>query len=454
MENIIKVITDVNSAINNFIWGPVMLILLVGVGIYFSIRCGFIQVTKFGTVMKSTIGTMFHKKERTKGTITPFQAMSTALAGTIGTGNIVGVATAIVAGGPGAVFWMWVSAIFGMVTKYAEVLLAVKFREKDSSGKYIGGPMYYIQNGLGARWLGMIFAFFCVFASFGIGNMTQSNSISTSMASTFGIPTIVTGVLVAICVGFAVIGGMSRIVKITEKVVPFMAIFYIFATVTILFINRSSIIPAFETIFTDAFNFQAGVAGVMGYFISKGMRYGFARGVFSNEAGLGSAPIAHASADTDSPVKQGLWGIFEVFADTLVMCTLTALVIITSGLWTTGLDGADLTNAAFTSSLGTWGGIALSISLLFFAMSTIMGWSVYGERSLYYLTKKPWITVLFKIVFIGLIVVGATMELELVWSISDTLNGLMAIPNLIGLVGLSGIVIATTKEYFKKDKLK
>lgn len=331
-----------------------MLALLVGTGVYLSVRVGFIQVGKFGYMWKNTIGTLFDGKHKDKlvDGITPFQAVSTALASTVGTGNITGIATAITIGGPGAVFWMWVSAFFGMVTKYSEILLALTFREKNAKGENVGGPMYYIENGLGWKWMAVLFAIFAALASFGIGNMTQSNSIAQALEQTFSIPTWISGVIVAIVVAVVILGGIKSIASVNEKVVPFMAAFYIVCAVIVLIVNFQNIPHAFALIFENAFTLPSAAGGAAGYTIVMAMRYGFARGVFSNEAGLGSAPIAHAASSTQDPVEQGLWGIFEVFLDTIVICTLTALVVLTSGLWnTSGLDGAPLSIAAFNQAI-------------------------------------------------------------------------------------------------------
>lgn len=457
MNEFINALEQVNNAVNGFVWGPVMLVLLVGTGIYLTIRTRFFQFTRFGDITKNTIGTLFSRKDREKdpkGAITPFQAVSTALAGTIGTGNIVGVATAITMGGPGAVFWMWVSACFGMVTKYSEIVLAVKYREKNAEGLWVGGPMYYIQNGLQQKWLAVLFAAFCALASFGIGNMTQVNSISSAMEGSFGISTWITGLICAAIVALVIIGGVKRIAMVTERVVPFMALLYICGSLIVIGINYAAVPAAFKMIFAYAFDFHSAVGGAVGYTVMQAIRFGLARGVFSNEAGLGSAPIAHAATSEQNPVKQGLWGVFEVFVDTIIVCSMTALVILTSGLWNSGITGAELTSAAFSASLGNYGGYFISISILFFALSTILGWSYYGERSIEYITSKnKTIIMIYRALFIGCIVIGATSNLTLVWGIADTLNGLMAIPNLIALLGLSGIVIDMTREYLQNKDI-
>ncbi len=444
-----ETIANINSVINSFVWGPYMLVLLVGTGIFITFATGFFQVSRIKLWCSKTFGALGKKRAAGKN-ITPFQAVSAALASTVGTGNIAGVATAIVAGGPGAVFWMWVSAFFGMMTKYAEVLLAVHFREKDENGIHFGGPMYYIEKGMKVKWLAVAFALFGAFASFGIGNMTQSNSIAGALQS-FSIPPIATGLVFAILAGLVIIGGIKRIATVTEKLVPFMAVLYFIGAVVLLVINVAKIPEAFSVIFESAFNIKSVGGGVMGYGIAQAMRYGVARGVFSNEAGLGSAPIAHAASDSKNPAEQGLWGIFEVFVDTIVICTLTALIVLTSGLYMSGdLSGAALTASAFESGFGSAGNVFLSISLICFAFSTIIGWSYYGERCLAYLSKNnKVVTQVYRILFIVSIVVGATLELTLVWNIADTLNGLMAIPNLIAILALSKIIITLTKKYLK-----
>lgn len=452
MLGFVKSIESINGIINDIVWGPYMLVLLVGTGIYFSIRTNFLQIRRFGFTLKETLMKIFDKPETSEeGEITPFQALSTALAATIGTGNIVGVATAIALGGPGSIFWMWISAFFGMLTKYAEVVLAIQFREKNAKGAWVGGPMYYIEKGLGLKWLAVIFSIFGAIAAFGIGNMVQSNSVAVALRTTFNIPPIVTGCFLAIAAGAVILGGLKRIASITEKIVPFMALFYVIGSLVILFLNFSGIPGAFALIFKHAFTPAAATGGFAGAIVMEGMKRGIARGVFSNEAGLGSAPIAHAAAMTDHPVRQGLWGIFEVFADTIVICTLTALSIISTGVWSSGLTGAALTTEAFNHGLPGPGGIIVAIAIFFFAFSTILSWAYYGERCAEHLFGSG-VNIVYRLIWIPLIVVGAIGGLGLIWDIADTLNALMAIPNLIGLLGLSGIVIKLTKEFFQSKK--
>lgn len=465
MVSAVESLVALNSAVNGFVWGPIMLLFLVGTGIYLTIRTGFFQVTKFGFTCKHTVGKLLSRKlaKADAENISPFQAVSTALASTVGTGNIVGVATAITAGGPGAVFWMWTSAFFGMMTKYGEIVLALKFREKNARGQYTGGPMYYIKNGLKWNWLACIFAVFAVLASFGIGNIAQASSIATAFEASFGLNTLVVGLILAVIVAAVIIGGIKNIARVTEKLVPFMAVFYVVLSVVVLVVNADAILPTIKLIFYAAFNPQAAVGGVAGYTIMMAIQKGVARGVFSNEAGLGSAPIAHSASNTKEPVEQGLWGIFEVFVDTMIICTLTALVVLTTGVWEQGvgtapaLSGSALPIAAFNTSLpGAWGGWALTICLALFAFSTILGWSYYGEKSLEFLLRKrekglrPAIFI-YRIIFTVIVVVGAvagtSAGIKFVWDVSDTLNGLMAVPNLIAVIGLSSIIFAETKKY-------
>lgn len=441
-------IEKVNSFVNGIVWGWPMLILLVGCGIIFTFRLNFIQLRKFAFTMKNTLFKAFKKDNSAKeGELTAFQAVSTALAATVGTGNIAGVALAIATGGPGAVFWMWLSAFFGMCTKFAEVVLAVTFRERSANGEYSGGPMYYIKNGLKLPWLAYSFAFFGAFASFGIGNMTQSNAISQTMNTTFHVDTKITGIILVILTGIVVIGGIKRIALVTERLVPFMSIFYIIGGLVILVLEADKIPGAFALIFKSAFKPEAALGGALGVSLKLTMKMGIARGVFTNEAGLGSAPIAHAASNTDHPVRQGLWGIFEVFTDTIVVCSITALTIMTSGLWNSGLEGADLTAAAFESGF-TGGKYIVSIGLLLFAFSTILGWAYYGEKCFKFLAGYK-IGKYYRFLYVPACYLGATGSLQLMWNISDTLNGLMAIPNLVGLILLSKVVVILTKDFFK-----
>ena len=462
----IEIITKINSAVNNFVWGPVMLLLLVGTGVYLTARTGCIQAAKFGYIMRNTVGSLFRRREKRDKdakNLTPFQAVTTALAGTVGTGNIAGVTGAIFAGGPGAVFWMWFAAFFGMFTKFAEIVLALKYRQVDENGVHYGGPMYYIEKGLGMKWLAVLFSLVAGFACFGIGNISQSSEIAGAMEGLFGMSGLTTGVLLAVVVGIVVLGGVQRIGRVTSYMVPFMAIFYIGAGLAVILLRIDQVPAALASIFTSAFSFEAVGGGVFGYAIMVAMRQGFARGVFSNEAGLGSAPMAHAASETQEPVEQGMWGVFEVFIDTIVICTLTSLAVILSGVLDVGLDSYATNGAAAVAAFnailpGTIGGTIIQISLLFFALSTILGWSQYGNRAISYLLGKkavlPYYIVFLLFVFWGCMMVGdaagsaAVSNLSsVVWNVADVMNALMAIPNCIAVLGLSAIIARETKHY-------
>ncbi len=460
MERVLETVTSINSAINNVVWGPVMLVLLVGTGAYLTIRTGWIQATRFGYILRKTVGSLFKKSDkdgRDSKNLTAFQAVSTALASTVGTGNIAGVTGAIFAGGPGAVFWMWVAAFFGMFTKFSEIVLAVKYRQVDRDGTHHGGPMYYIEKGLGMKWLAVLFAVIAGIASFGIGNIAQGVEIAGSLKSLFGWSGLTSGIVLAAVVAVVILGGVKRIGQIASYIVPFMAIFYVLAGIAIIALRITDVPAAFLAIFQSAFSFEAVGGGIFGYAIMVAMRNGFARGVFSNEAGLGSAPMAHAAAETKDPVEQGMWGVFEVFVDTIVICTITAMAVILSGVLNTpgGIDALGGNGAAAAAAFnailpGELGGMVLQVSLLFFALTTILGWSYYGECCWGYLTGNNKVVLfLYKVVFILVCVLGATGSGQLMWDISDTLNGMMAIPNLIALLLLSGTVIRITREYFQ-----
>lgn len=438
---------EINGIINEFVWGPPMLFLLVGTGVYLTLRTKFFSITKLGYILKNTFLKMFKKTSAGEGEVTAFQAVATALAATVGTGNIAGVATAISIGGPGAVFWMWVSAVFGLTTKFAEVVLSIEFREKNKAGQWVGGPMYYIENGMKKKWLASIFALFGALAAFGIGNMVQSNSVAAALEFSFGVPKLVTGLVLAGISAVVILGGIKRIGQVTERLVPFMAAFYIIGALFIIIVNIDQLGNALSLIFGSAFTGTAAVGGFAGSTLSMAMRRGVSRGVFSNEAGLGSAPIAHAAASTDHPVRQGLWGVFEVFVDTLVICTLTALSIIMSGVWNKGSTGAALTTEAFNTAMPGFGGYIVSIGILLFAYSTILGWAYYGEKCIEFIAGTKAILP-YRIVYVPLVVVGAVGGLAVLWDLADTLNGLMAIPNLIALLALSPIVLKRTKEFF------
>ncbi len=463
MENVINVLNDALGFIYDNILSILMMILLIAAGLFLSVRTRFLQFRRFGYVLKNTIGSLFNKNlhKQDKGSVSPFQAVTTALAGTIGTGSIAGVATALVLGGPGAVFWMWISALLGMVTKYSEVVLALKFREKNENGAYVGGPMYYIKNGLGKKWLAGMFAAFAMIACIGTGNATQSNSISGVLDMNFGVAPWITGVVLTIIVGVVIIGGVKRIAAVNEKLVPVMAGFFILASVFALIFNADKIPAAFSLIFKEAFNLKSAFGGAAGYSILSAMRYGVGRGVFSNEAGLGSAPIAHSASSAENPVRQGIWGIFEVFITTIVICTMSAVVILTSGIYSDAymagvapsVSGAALSSAAFNEALPYVGGFGIAFSTVFFALSTMLGWAYYGEASVGYLFKnhsKTAITI-YRIVYVVFVFVGAVAEINTVWLVADCFNALMALPNLIALIGLSGLVVKITREHFASE---
>lgn len=470
MKQFITFITELNSTVNGFVWGPIMLVFFLFVGLMFTIRTNFFQITQFKKWFNVTFLQIFKNKKvrktKDKHAISQFQSLCTALAATIGTGNIAGVATAITVGGPGAIFWMWLSAFLGMMTNYAENTLGIKYRYKDEKGQWIGGAMIYMERGLKIKWLAktlaIVFSIFCVVASFGIGNMTQVNSIATGLQSSFNLNPIITAVLLMVFVSLVIIGGIKRIASVTEKIVPFMAVFYILGGLIIIGCNVAEVPHAFGLIFGEAFNFKAAGGGIVGYGIAQAMKNGIARGVFSNEAGLGSSVMVHSASDVKEPVVQGMWGVFEVFADTLVVCTITALIILTSGVYdmdtylvaigngTEVLNGAPLTSASFAATI-PYSDKFVSIALILFAFSTVLGWSFYGERAVTYLFGRKGVLP-YKIIFVAAIYLGCTASLDLVWDISDTFNGLMAIPNLIAITILSGEVVKMTKDYLKRVK--
>lgn len=433
--------------IGGYVWGPPLLILIVGTGIYLTVRLGVLQLRLLPYALKLTFSKGVDKES--KGDISHFQALSTAMAATVGTGNIVGVATAVVLGGPGAIFWMWLSAFFGMATKYGEAVLAVKYRITDSQGKMAGGPMYYLEHGLKQKWLAVLFAIFGSIAAFGIGNGTQSNSVASIVDDTFGLAPWITGLILMVFAALVILGGIKTIGKVTAFFVPFMVLFYVLAGLVIMVLNFELIPAALGTIFSAAFTGEAAVGGAIG----AAIRYGVARGVFSNEAGLGSAPIAAAAAKTDMPGRQGLVSMTQVLFDTLIVCSITGITIVMSGLYVdSGLEGAPLTSAAFGQFLGGVGPYIVAIGLIFFASSTIIGWSYYGEKCFQYLFKSPGLLIVYRVVFVAVVFVGATVSLDVVWSFSDVMNGLMAVPNLIGLLGLSGVIVYETKRVLAKAK--
>ena len=461
----IETITAVNQAVNQFIWGVPAMVCIIGVGLHLSVRTGFLQIRKFPYAIKITIGRMFRKKDASDGAMTPFQAVCTALAGTVGTGNIAGVAGAIAIGGPGAVFWMWCSALLGMCTKFAEVTLAVHYRERSEAGEWVGGPMYYIKNGLSKHWqfLAVLYSLFGVLTVFGTGNATQVNTIVAAIDTAlleYGVVgggalstlNLVVGIAVAMLVAMVLLGGIKRIGSVSEKLVPFMALFYIVLSVGVMVLNFERLPYVFESIIAGAFNPAAFTGGTIGsLFVS--MQKGVSRGIFSNEAGLGTGSIAHACADTKKPVKQGMFGIFEVFADTIVICTLTAMVILCSGTTVNygTAAGAELTISGFTTTYGGWASIFTAVALCCFAFSTIIGWGLYGSRFLVFLCRSDKVAKPFFLVYSFVSILGATMDLGLLWSIADTFNGLMSIPNLLALLLLSGTVVRLTKEFFASE---
>ena len=454
-------IKSINDVLNGFIWGVPAMVCIIGVGLYLSVRTGFVQIRRFQYALKNTVGKIFEKNSANDGAMTPFQAVCTALAATIGTGNIAGVAGAIAIGGPGAVFWMWISALLGMCTKFCEVTLAVFYREKNVKGEYIGGPMYYIKNGLGKKWiwLAYLYAFFGACAVFGTGNATQVNTIVAAIDSailnygavsdgSIRVLNLIIGIVIAITVLLILFGGVKRIGSVSEKLVPFMALLYVILAVGLIVINANKIPAVFASIFTGAFNPQAVTGGVVGTMFTS-MTKGVSRGIFSNEAGLGTGSIAHACADTNEPVKQGMFGIFEVFMDTIVVCTMTALVILLSGVDITygQAAGAELTISGFTLIYGSWVSIFTAIAMCCFAFSTIIGWGLYGARCVEFLFGNKILKVYY-VAYALISIVGATVSLDLIWGISDTFNGFMAVPNLIGVFLLAPTVIKLLKEHF------
>ena len=467
MDGFVSTVEQVNGAVNGFVWGLPMLILLVGTGILMTILTKVFQVSHFKHWVRNTIGGIFKDKHVTAHTgkedtqISQFQSLCTALAATIGTGNIAGVAAAILSGGPGAIFWMWIVAFFGMMTNFSENVLGIFYRRRNERNEWCGGAMYYLKYGLGEKkgcaqigaLLAIMFSTFCVLASFGIGNMSQINSIAVNMNSAFGIPSFVTGFVLMVLAGLVIVGGLKRIASVTERLVPFMAVIYVIGALIIVVLNADKIGPVFVSIIKGAFGMKAVGGGIVGSGVAYAVQWGMKRGVFSNEAGLGSSVMVHSSSNVREPVVQGMWGIFEVFADTIIVCTLTAFAVLSSGIvdLDTGAVLSDqvstaLVAEAFSTVYGRAGSAFIAIAILFFAFSTVLGWSQYGSKGFEYLfgTKS---TRLFKIVFVAFIIIGATMDLTLAWDLSDTFNGLMAIPNLIGVITLSGTVMKITRNY-------
>ncbi|HFI2691055.1 TPA: alanine/glycine:cation symporter family protein [Streptococcus suis] len=437
--------------INNLVWGPPLLLLLVGTGVYFTLRLGIFQISKLPTAFRL----IFSSDQSGQGDVSSFAALCTALAATVGTGNIVGVATAITTGGPGALFWMWVAAFFGMATKYAEGFLAIKYRTKDANGQAAGGPMHYITLGMGQKWkpLAVFFAISGVLvALLGMGTFSQVNSIASSMSASFGLAPQLVSIVTAISIAFFIFGGIEKISDVSTKIVPFMAILYILASITVLALHWEQLLPTLALVFKSAFTPAAAVGGFTGATVQQAIQRGIARGVFSNESGLGSAPIAAAAAKSDNPVEQGLISMTGTFIDTLIICTLTGLTILVTGQWSVeGLAGAPLTQAAFASVFGQPGALALTISLVLFAYTTILGWSYYGERCIEFLFGTKSILP-YRLVFVAMVALGGFLKLDLIWTIADIVNGLMALPNLIALLALSPVIIKETRQYFAKKK--
>lgn len=440
-------VEELLNKISGIVWGPPLLILLVGTGIFLTFRLGLIQLR----LLPYSLKLVFTKNQdkKSEGDISHFQALMTAMAATVGVGNIVGVATAVVLGGPGAIFWMWMAGFFGMATKYGEAILAVKYRVKDANGQMAGGPMYYLEHGLKQKWLGVLFAIFGALAAFGIGNGTQSKAVADVMSQTFSVPHWLTGIVLVFIAGAVILGGIKTIGRVTSFFVPIMALFYIIAGAVVMIMNISLVPEAFAMIFKFAFTGEAAVGGSIG----AAIRFGVARGLFSNEAGLGSAPIAAAAAKTDMPGRQALVSMTQVLFDTLVICSITGVTIVMSGQWKdTSIEAGALTAAAFGTFLGDVGPMVIAIGLIFFATSTIFGWGYYGEKCFQYLFPNPKAVKVYRLIFVLFIFVGATASLEVIWALADVLNGLMAIPNLIGLLGLSGVIIFETKRIQAKIK--
>ena len=442
-----EIINSLLNQLSSFIWGPLMLALLLGVGVYLTIGLKFMPLRKIGHGFKLLFS---GQADKNQGEISPFQALMTALSATIGTGNIAGVATAIFLGGPGAVFWMWITALFGMATKYGEAVLAVKYREVDEHGKRVGGPMYYIKNGLGNnwKWLSFLFALFGTIAAFGIGNMVQSNSVADALSANFNVSPLITGIVLSVLVGLVIIGGITRIGEVAGKLVPIMAVAYVVGSLIVILTNFGQIGEAFRLIFSSAFSGTAATGGFAGAAVWAAMRFGVARGIFSNEAGLGSAPIAHAAAQTNDPVRQGMIGMLGTFIDTIIVCTMTALVILLTGAWTSGETGASLSTLAYGQGI-TGGNYIITIGLVIFAFTTLLGWSYYGERCAEFIFTAKIITP-YRIAWVAAVLTGALIKLDFVWLLADVMNGFMAVPNLIALALLSPVIFKVTKDYLNK----
>jgi alanine or glycine:cation symporter, AGCS family len=444
----LEILTAANAWLNGYVWGWPMIVILIGSGLLLTIVTGGVQFRYLGFALREVLGKIT-QKSTAAGEVSPFQAVATALASTVGVGNIAGVATAISIGGPGALFWLWVSGILGMCTKFAEIVIAIHYREKDDSGQMRGGAMYTLRKGLGLPWLGTIFAGLVALAAFGIGNMVQANSVASSLHASFGVSPSVTGLALAAITAVVILGGIKRIGELTEVLVPFMALFYLGGGLFIIVRFAAEIPAALSLVLSSAFSGTAATGGFAGSTVLLALRYGIARGLFSNEAGLGSAPIIHAAARTDHPVRQGLYGIFEVFVDTILVCTTTGLAILLTGVWSSGETGAALAGHAFSIGLpGTWGNIVVTTSLILFAFSTVIGWSYYGETGVVYLFGKR-AALPYRLLWLVFIYLGAVGSLHLVWDVADTLNGLMAIPNLIAVLGSLGLLKRLMREFFR-----
>ena len=449
-DHTLKSLLEFNSALNSLVWGWPMMVLLIGTGVVLTVVTRGVQFRRLIFSFREVLGKLFQGATG-EGTVTPFQALSTALASTVGVGNIAGVSTAIFLGGPGALFWLLVSGVVGMATKYSEIAIALKYRERDDQGIVRGGAMYVLSKGLGMGWLGTIFALLTALAAFGIGNMVQANSVADAAQTSFGVPPWLSGVILAAVTALVILGGIQRIAEVTQFLVPFMCVVYLLGALVILFRYFDQIPVVAELVFSSAFQGQAAAGGFLGATVSSAVRYGIARGMFSNEAGLGSAPIVHSSAVTDHPARQATYGIFEVFVDTIVICLLTGFVVLATGVWTSGETAAPLAAKAFEVGLpGVWGGLVVSCGLILFAFSSVIGWAYYGETGATYLfgtkVKTP-----YRLAWIGFVYLGATGNLEAIWSVADTLNGLMAIPNLIGVLGSLAIISKLTREFFEKN---
>jgi AGCS family alanine or glycine:cation symporter len=447
----IETLQRLNSTINSQVWGWPMIVLLIGTGLLLTFLTGAVQFRRLGFALREVLGKITQPGGG-QGNVSPFQAVATALASTVGVGNIAGVATAIYLGGPGAVFWLWVSGLLGMATKYAEIVVAMHYRERDSSGTMRGGAMYILKKGLGWPWLGSVFALLTALAAFGIGNMVQANSVADALKATFNVPTWVTGLGLVVLTALVILGGIKSIANVTQWFVPFMAVFYLAGAVVVLVLHAGKLPHVFGLIFEGAFSGTAAVGGFAGSTMMMALRYGIARGLFSNEAGLGSAPMVHCAANTDHPVRQGLYGIFEVFVDTILICTATGLVILLTDTWSSGLTGAALSVKAFETGLpGTFGDIVVTGGLILFAYSTLLGWSYYGETGIVYLLGAK-AALPYRLAWLLFAYLGATGSLHLVWDIADTLNGLMAIPNLIGLLASIPLLLRLQREFFSQSR--